>query len=81
MKLKGIFSFVGMQDLQGKKDPTKMFHNIVLMQGIDVQKIFVNDDVAKQFAGIKPMDNLECDLSISIGHDRSYIGLDSFRKI
>lgn len=81
MKLSGNFEFVGIETIQGKKDPSKVYHNIALMQGNDVVKVFANDDTVKKFDGIKRMEKISCDLSVSIGSERSYIGIDAVRKI
>ncbi|MDF2804971.1 MAG: hypothetical protein K0S61_4876 [Anaerocolumna sp.] len=81
MKLTGQFEFIGIENITGKKDPTKTFHNVALMQGVDVVKVFINDDTMKQFDGIKKMDKISCDLTISISSDRSYVGIDAVRKI
>lgn len=80
MKLTGTFEFIGIENIPGKKDPTKTYHNVALMQGNDVVKVFINDDTVKLFEGVKRMDKISCDLSVSIGSDRSYVGIDTVRK-
>lgn len=81
MKLTGQFEFIGIDSITGKKDPTKVFHNVALMQGTDVVKVFANDEVIKMFDGIKRMDKVNCDMRISIGSERSYVGIDAVRKV
>lgn len=81
MKLVGKFEFIGIEEIQGKKDPTKVFHNVGLMQGNDVVKVFLNDDKVKLFSGLKRFDLVECELNISIGSERSFIGVEAVRKV
>ncbi len=81
MKLNGQFEFIGIETIQGKKDTTKVYHNVALMQGVDVVKVFINDDTLKLFDGIKRMDKVSCDLRISIGSDRSYVNIDKVVKV
>lgn len=81
MKLTGEFELIGIETIQGKKDTTKVYHNVVLMQGMDVVKVFVNDETVKMFAGVKKMDKVKCDMAISIGSERSYIGIDNVVKL
>jgi len=81
MRVKGVFEFIGVQDIQGKKDVTKVYHNVALMQDTDVVKVFANDDTVKLFSGIKKMDKVECELNINIGAERSYLGINSVKKL
>ena len=41
MKVIGNFEFLGIEEIQGKKDPSKVFYNIVLLQDMDCVKVFV----------------------------------------
>lgn len=81
MKLKGKFEFVGIQNIQGKKDASKVYHNIVMMQDNNVVKVFADDKIIPLFNGIKKMDAIECELNINIGSERSYVGIESVRKL
>ena len=48
MKVIGNFEFLGIEEIQGKKDPSKTFYNIVLLQDMDSIKVFANfEDVIK----------------------------------
>ena len=80
MKLNGQFEFIGIETIEGKKDTTKVYHKVALMQGGDVVKVFINDDVLKLFDGIKRMDRLNVDMKISIGSERSYVGIEKVAK-
>lgn len=79
MKLTGKFEFIGIQEIQGKKDTKKVYYNVALMQGIDVVKVFLNDDQIKLFANVKRMDQMECDLTVNLGSERTYVGVDAVR--
>jgi len=81
MKLKGKFEFIGVQDIQGKKDVTKVYHNAVLMQDSDVVKVFINDVTALLFKDFKKMDVVECELDINVGADKSYVNIVSVKKL
>ncbi len=81
MKLTGKFEFIGVQEIRGKKDTTKTYHNVALMQGNDVVKVFLNDNTVKMFDGIARLEKLECDLTVNVGSERSYVGIDAVRRI
>jgi hypothetical protein len=81
MKVVGNFEFVGVQEIQGKKDPTKTFYNVVLMQDNDVVKVFCDEKKKDLFKGINKLDKVQCLLSVNIGSDRSYMGIDDCKKL
>jgi hypothetical protein len=80
MKLKGVFEFLGIEDLQGKKDPTKTFHNVSLLQGTDVVKVFLDDNSLQLFTGLKKMEKIDCELNISIGQ-KTYVNVIDVKKL
>lgn len=82
MKLTGQFNYLGIETIQGKKDPTKTFYNLALLQDNDVVKVFLDEDTVKKITDIKPskMDNLHCELKISIGA-KTFVSLESVKKI
>lgn len=81
MRLKGKFEFLGIQDIQGKQDLTKVYHNVVLLQETDTVKVFLDDKVLPLFNGIKKMDEIECELNINIGINKSYLAIKSVKKL
>ena len=80
MKLVGNFEFLGIEEIQGKKDPSKTFYNIALLQGTDPIKVFVNEDDVDKFKGLKKLDTIQCTLDISIGV-KTYINILDVKKI
>lgn len=81
MKLVGNFEFLGVQVIQGRKDVTKTYYNVLLMQDADIVKIFVNDEVIRLFDGVKKMDKVKCMLDINIGRQKTYINVLQVEKI
>jgi len=80
MKLVGNFEFLGIEEIQGKKDPTKTFYNIALLQGTDSIKVFVNEDDIDKFKGLKKLEAIQCALDISIGV-KTYINILDVKRI
>lgn len=80
-KLSGQFDFLGVQGIQGKKDPSKTYYNVLLMQDMDVMKIFVNDQKVKLFDGIKKMDKVQCLLDVNFGGEKTYVNVVDCKKI
>ena len=80
MKLVGNFEFLGIEEIQGKKDPSKTFFNVALLQGTDPIKVFVNEDDVDKFKGLKKLDTVQCALDISIGV-KTYVNILDVKKI
>lgn len=81
MKLVGNFEYLGAQKLQGKKDVTKTYYNVMLMQDADVIKIFGNEEIIQLFDGVNKMDKVQCLLDINVGRQRTYINVLQVEKI
>jgi hypothetical protein len=82
MLVKGNFIYLGLDTIQGKKDTTKTFYNLSLLQDTDVVKVFLDSETVKKIVNIKPnkMDKLNCELKISIGQ-KTYVSLETVEKI
>ncbi len=80
MKLIGNFEFLGIEEIQGKKDPSKTFYNVALLQEMDSIKVFANEDDVVKFKGLKKLDTVQCALDISIGV-KTYINILDVKKI
>lgn len=82
MKVKGIFNYLGLETIKGKKDPNKTFYNLSLLQETDVIKVFLDEESVKKITDIKlaQMDKLNCELKISIGQ-KTFVSLETVQKI
>lgn len=76
MQLNGKFEYLGINKFQGKKDPTKEFYSVNLLQGSEVTKVFLSDGQAVLFEGLEKMDEVECELKINIGM-KTYVSVVS----
>lgn len=77
MQLNGKFEYLGMNVFPGKKDPTKTYYNANLLQGSEVQKIFLSEGQDVLFTGLQKMDEVECELDIKIVGAKTYVSLVS----
>jgi hypothetical protein len=64
------FTFLGIDEFNGKKDPTKKFYNVNLLQGSEIAKVFLESGQEVLFADIQKFDELECVLAFSLGTDK-----------
>ena len=80
MKVIGNFEFLGIEEIQGKKDPSKTFYNVVLLQDMDSIKVFANFEDVIKFEGFKKLDKLQCALDIKVGA-KTYINIIDVKKI
>jgi hypothetical protein len=80
MQGKMRFEFLGLNEFQGKKDPTKTYYTANLLQGSEVVKVFLQEGQEVLFTGIHKMDEIECDLEINIGA-KTYVSLKSVIQI
>ena len=80
MKVIGNFEFLGIEAVQGKKDPSKTFYNIALLQDMDSVKVFAVEEDILKFEGIKKLDKVQCLLDITFGV-RTYINILDVKKI
>lgn len=80
MKLIGNFEFLGIEEIQGKKDPSKTFYNIALLQDMNSIKVFANYEDVIKFDGLKKLDKVQCALDINIGA-KTYINIIDVKKI
>ena len=80
MKVVGNFEYLGQEEIRGKKDPTKTYYNVVLLQGADPVKVFVTADDIHLFKDLKKLDSVQCSLDISVGV-KTYINVLDVQKI
>lgn len=82
MKLQGQFNYLGIETFKGRKDPNQIFSSLALLQGTDVQKIFLDNDqlALVNSLNLKPMDSLNVTLDINIG-TKTFVRLDGVEKI
>ena len=77
MQGKMRFEFLGLNSFKGKKDPTKTYYNANLLQGSEVTKVFLEEGQDILFAGLNKMDEIECEISINIRGEKTYIKIIS----
>lgn len=64
------FTYLGMDSFAGKKDPSKTFHNVNLLQGSEIAKVFLESGQEVLFTDVQKFDELECVLAFSLGTDK-----------
>lgn len=82
MLLNGKFNYLGLETFQGRKDPTQSYCSLALLQGTDVQKIFLSEEQIIMINGLKlhPMDSLDVTLSITLGA-KTFVRLEEMKKL
>ncbi|SFR97123.1 hypothetical protein [Anaeromicropila populeti] len=73
MKVEGNFKFLGTEEFKNKEG--KSFTSAGFLQGLDVEKILLNEEHQQIIRGLKPMQDVKCVLKISINQDRTYVNL------
>jgi len=64
------FTYLGIDSFPGKKDPTKTFHNLTMLQGSEIVKIFLDPGQEVLFQEMQKFDELVCVCSWSLGTDK-----------
>lgn len=80
MIVKGNFEYLGMNEFQGKKDPTKTYFSANLLHGSEVLKVFLSEGQDILFVGLEKMDELEVELDIKIGA-KTYVSIVSVLQL
>lgn len=81
MQVKGSFNFLGIETFQGKKNPEQTYASLALLQGTSVTKIFLEQEQQASLTNmrLKTMDEVSCELDISIGQ-KTYLKLVTITK-
>lgn len=79
MILTGKFTYLGTEKFHSRTDSTKIFTSLVLLQGTDVTKVFLQDADIPKIDGLNHMENVECSLDIKVGQ-KTYISLVEIKK-
>ena len=80
MKVIGNFEYLGKEEIRGRKDPTKTYYNVVLLQDTDPVKVFVTAEDIHLFKDLQKMDSVQCALDINVGV-KTYINILDVKKI
>jgi len=79
------FTFLGMDEFVGKKDPTKKFYNVSLLQNSEIAKVFLETGQEELFRPLEKFDEIVAVVSWRIGQDKYGVKLDyriiSFRPM
>lgn len=82
--MKGIFKveYLGTESFKGKNDPEKEYHSLIVMQGTEVEKIFISSKQLQELKDLKKLDtiNIILDITTSIRDNKktvykTYLGL------
>ncbi len=76
MRGKMNFEYLGMNSFQGRKDPTKTYYSVNLLQGSEVVKVFLGEGQDVLFTRLNKMDEIECELDIRLG-EKTYVSVAS----
>lgn len=64
------FTFLGMDEFIGKKDPTKKYYNVSLLQNSEIAKVFLDQGQEVLFKDLEKFNELECTVMFKLGQDR-----------
>ncbi len=70
MQAKMRFTYLGMEDFKGKKDPEKTFHQVSLLQGSEIAKVFLEQGQEVLFSNVSKFDELDCNVMFSLATDK-----------
>lgn len=63
-------TYLGIDNFNGKKDPSKTFYNVSLLQGSEIIKIFLESGQEVLFNNLQKFDEVVCVCSWSLGTDK-----------
>jgi hypothetical protein len=64
------FTYLGIDSFQGKKDPSKTYYNVSLLQGSEIAKVFLDAGQEVLFNGLEKFDEIICTVSWSLATDK-----------
>jgi hypothetical protein len=70
------FTFLGIDEFIGKKDPSKKFYQVSLLQDNEVIKVFLSDGQEVLFANFDKFDELIAVVSFKLGQDKYGMKID-----
>lgn len=70
MQGNGTFVFLGIKSFPGKKDPSKTFYNLSLLQGTETFSVFLDDGQNVLFEKCDLYDNINIDFAVFLRTDR-----------
>lgn len=70
MQAKMRFTYLGMEDFQGKKNPEKTYYQVSLLQGSEVAKVFLEQGQEVLFDQVQKFDELDCNVMFSLATDK-----------
>jgi hypothetical protein len=79
MKVKAEFLYLGMES--GTTRDNKQWTAIGLLQGLDSEKMYVQDEILKKVQVIQPMSKVIAELRINVNKDKTYINLDDIAPL
>ncbi len=64
------FTYLGMDEFNGKKDPTKKYYNVSLLQNSEIAKVFLDQGQEVLFKDLQKFDEVICTVMFKLGQDR-----------
>lgn len=58
----------------------KPYFYVGLLQGMDSERVYVNEEIYNQCLGFNPFSDVDCNLNIQIGA-KTYVNLDSIQLV
>lgn len=79
MKVSARMKIIGAE--KGTSREGKPYFVIGLLQGMDAERIYANEEIYKVASGFKPFSDVDCNLSIQIGPQRTFVNLESIQLV
>lgn len=64
------FTYLGMDAFVGKKDPSKTYYNVSLLQNSEIAKVFLDQGQEVLFQDMQKFDEVICTVMFKLGQDR-----------
>lgn len=79
MILNGRFRLLGVE--MGSRKDGKPYYVLGLVQGIDSERLYIDEKMYKDCQTIPAFSEIECDINIQIRQDRTYLNCESIRLV
>lgn len=79
MILNGRFRLLGAE--KGSRKDGKPYYVLGLAQGIDSERLYIDEKMYKDCQTIPMFSEIECDINIQIRQDRTYLNCEGIRLV
>ena len=80
MKVSAEMKYVGAE--KGTSNNSgKPYYVVGLLQGFDSERVYVSEEIYRQTASYKPFCDVQCQLNIQIGRDRTFVNLEKISLV